>query len=96
MFISDINELQKILDQRDEKLIKLINKTIIKALGKESKYITVKEVAFELNLTPRTIRDKIKKGQIKALRQGSGMYLIERYSFFNQLEIYKSLRFKRT
>lgn len=94
MFISDINELQKILDQRDEKLIRLINKTIIKALGKESKYITVKEAAFELKLTPRTIRDKIKRGQIEALRQGSGMYLIERNNFFKKLEIYKTLRFK--
>ena len=95
MFISDINQLQEILDKRDEKLIKLVQQTIVKALGKESKYITVKEVAFELNLTPRTIRDKIKKGQIKALRQGSGMYLIDRHDFFNNLETYKSLRFKR-
>ena len=96
MFISDINELQKILDQRDEKVIKLVQQTIAEALGKESKYITVKEVAFELNLTPRTIRDKIKNGQIEALRQGSGMYLIERKNFFKKLKIYKSLRFKRT
>lgn len=96
MFISDINELQKILDQRDEKLIKLVQQTIAEALGKESKYITVKEVAFELNLTPRTIRDKIKNGQIEALRQGNGMYLIDRHNFFKKLEIYESLRFKRT
>jgi len=95
MFISDINQLQEILDKRDEKLIKLVKQTIVKALGKESKYITVKEVAFELNLTPRTIRDKIKKGQIKALRQGNGMYLIDRNDFFKNLETYKSLRFKR-
>ena len=95
MFISDINQLQEILDRRDEKLIKLVQQTIAKALGKESKYITVKEVAFELTLTPKTIRDKIKKGQIKALRQGSGMYLIDRHDFFNNLETYKSLRFKR-
>ena len=95
MFISDINQLQEILDKRDEKLIKLVQQTITKALGKESKYITVKEVAFELNLTPRTIRDKIKKGQIKALRQGNGMYLIDRHDFFKNLETYKSLRFKR-
>ena len=95
MFISDINQLQEILDKRDEKLIQLVQQTIVKALGKESKYITVKEVAFELNLTPRTIRDKIKKGQIKALRQGSGMYLIDRYDFFKNLETCKSLRFKR-
>ena len=94
MFISDINELQKILDQRDEKLIELVKQTIVKALGKESKYITVKEVAFELKLTPRTIRDKIKRGQIEALRQGSGMYLIERRKFFNNLEKYKLLRYK--
>ena len=96
MFISDINELQKILDQRDKKLIELVKQTIVKALGKESKYLTVKEAAFELNLTPRTIRDKIKKGQIEALRQGSGMYLIERQNFFKKLKIYKSLRFRRT
>ena len=95
MFISDINELQKILDQRDEKLIELVKQTIVKALGKESKYITVKEAAFELKLTPRTIRDKIKRGQIEALRQGSGMYLIERHNFFKKLEIYKLLRFKK-
>jgi excisionase family DNA binding protein len=95
MFISDIDELEEILYKRDKKLIELVRQTIIKALGKESKYITVKEVAFELNLTPRTIRDKIKKGQIKALRQGNGMYLIDRYDFFKNLETYKSLRFKR-
>ena len=41
MFISDINQLQEILDKRDEKLIKLVQQTIAKALGKESKYITV-------------------------------------------------------
>ena len=95
MFISDIDELEKILYRRDKKLIDLVRQTIIKALGKESKYITVKEVAFELNLTPRTIRDKIKNGQIKALRQGNGMYLIDRHNFFKNLETYKSLRFKR-
>jgi excisionase family DNA binding protein len=95
MFISDIDELEEILYKRDKKLIELVRQTIIKALGKESKYITVKEVAFELNLTPRTIRDKIKKGQIKALRQGNGMYLIDRHDFFKNLETYKSLRFKR-
>ena len=95
MFISDIDELEEILYKRDKKLIELVSQTIIKALGKESKYITVKEVAFELNLTPRTIRDKIKKGQIKALRQGNGMYLIDRHDFFKNLETYKSLRFKR-
>ena len=96
MFISDINELQKILDKRDEKIVELVKQTIVKALGKESKYITVKEAAFELNLTPRTIRDKIKRGQIEALRQGSGMYLIERQNFFNNFEKYESLSFKRT
>ena len=95
MFISDINQLQEILDKRDEKLIKLVQQTIVKALGKESKYITVKEVAFELNLTPRTIRDKIKNGQIKALRQSNGMFLIDREEFFDNLGYYKSLRFKR-
>ena len=95
MFISDIDELEKILYRRDKKLIDLVHQTIVKVLGKESKYITVKEVAFELNLTPRTIRDKIKKGQIKALRQESGMYLIDRHDFFKNLETFKSLRFKR-
>ena len=95
MFISNIDELEKILYRRDKKLIDLVHQTIVKVLGKESKYITVKEVAFELNLTPRTIRDKIKKGQIRALRQGSGMYLIDRHDFFKNLETYKSLRFKR-
>ena len=59
MFISDIEELLKIIDQRDQKIIALVEKTIQKAMGKDSKFITTKEVAFELNLTPRTIRDKI-------------------------------------
>ena len=71
MFISDIEELLKIIDQRDQKIIALVEKTIQKAMGKDSKFITTKEVAFELNLTPRTIRDKIKNGQIKALRQSN-------------------------
>ena len=62
MFISDIEELLKIIDQRDQKIIALVEKTIKKAMGKDSKFITTKEVAFELNLTPRTIRDKIKNG----------------------------------
>ncbi|MFL2602592.1 MAG: helix-turn-helix domain-containing protein [Cryomorphaceae bacterium] len=51
-------------------------------MGKDSKFITTKEVAFELNLTPRTIRDKIKKGQIKAKRQNNGMFLIDREELF--------------
>jgi len=95
MFISDIEELLKIIDQRDQKIIALVEKTIKKAMGKDSKFITTKEVAFELNLTPRTIRDKIKNGQIKALRQSNGMFLIDREEFFDNLGHYKSLRFKR-
>ena len=95
MFISDIEELLKIIDQRDQKIIALVEKTIKKAMGKDSKFITTKEVAFELNLTPRTIRDKIKNGQIKALRQSNGMFLIDREEFFDILSHYKSLRFKR-
>ena len=95
MFISDIEELLKIIDQRDQKIIALVEKTIKKAMGKDSKFITTKEVAFELNLTPRTIRDKIKNGQIKALRQSNGMFLIDREEFFDNLVYYKSLRFKR-
>ena len=95
MFISDIEELLKIIDQRDQKIIALVEKTIQKAMGKDSKFITTKEVAFELNLTPRTIRDKIKNGQIKALRQSNGMFLINRVEFFDNLGYYKSLRFKR-
>ncbi len=62
MFISDIEELLKIIDQRDQKIIAHVEKNIKKAMGKDSKFITTKEVAFELNLTPRTIRDKIKNG----------------------------------
>ena len=95
MFISDIEELLKIIDQRDQKIIALVEKTIKNAMGKDSKFITTKEVAFELNLTPRTIRDKIKNGQIKALRQSNGMFLIDREEFFDNLGYYKSLRFKR-
>lgn len=95
MFISDIEELLKIIDQRDQKIIALVEKTIKKAMGKDSKFITTKEVAFELNLTPRTIRDKIKNGQIKALRQSNGMFLIDREEFYDNLVHYKSLRFKR-
>ncbi len=95
MFISDIEELLKIIDQRDQKIIALVEKTIKKAMGKDSKFITTKEVAFELNLTPRTIRDKIKNGQIKDLRQSNGMFLIDREEFFDNLSHYKSLRFKR-
>ncbi len=95
MFISDIEELLKIIDQRDQKIIALVEKTIKKAMGKDSKFITTKEVAFELNLTPRTIRDKIKNGQIKALRQSNGMFLIDRKGFNDYLVYYKSLKFKR-
>ena len=95
MFISDIEELLKIIDQRDQKIIALVEKTIKKAMGKDSKFITTKEVAFELNLTLRTIRDKIKNGQINALRQSNGMFLINREEFFDNLGYYKSLRFKR-
>ena len=50
MFISDIEELLKIIDQRDQKIIALVEKTIKKAMGKNSKFITTKEVAFELNI----------------------------------------------
>ena len=95
MFISDIEELIKIFDERDRKIIALMEKTIKKAMGKDSKFITTKEVAFELNLTPRTVRDKIKKGLIKALRQSNGMFLIDREEFYDNLGHYKSLRFKR-
>jgi excisionase family DNA binding protein len=95
MFISDIEELLKIIDERDKKILSQIDKTIHKAMGKDSKFITTKEVAFELNLTPRTIRDKIKKGHIKAKRQNNGMFLIDRDEFFDNLGYYKSLRFKR-
>ena len=37
MFISDIEELLKIIDQRDQKIIALVEKTIKKAMGKDSK-----------------------------------------------------------
>ena len=43
----------------------------------------------------RKIRDKIKKGQKKALRQSNGMFLIDRKGFNDYLVYYKSLKFKR-
>ena len=88
MFISDVEELIKIFDERDRKIIALMEKTIKKAMGKDSKFITTKEVAFELNLTPRTVIDKIKKGLIKALRQNNGMFLIYLEEFYDNLGHY--------
>ena len=76
MFISDIEELLKIIDQRDQKIIALVEKTIKKAMGKDSKFITTKEVAFELNLTPRTIRDKSKRFDVKLMLRKFICYIL--------------------
>mgnify|MGYP001348103616 CR=1 FL=1 len=79
-----------------EKLIKeTVAQTVKEMKEKKPEFMTVKEVAHELNLTARTVRDKIKKGQIKALKLDEGMYQINRDHFHQKLQEYKSLKFKR-
>ena len=91
-----------IKNEQNEYLDKSLLKEVIKIalnITKEAKkreYMTTKDVAYELSVQPRTIRDYIKYGKIKAKRVGGrGMYLINRKDFEENLEEYKSLKYKR-
>jgi excisionase family DNA binding protein len=82
----------------DESLIKRVIEQYINANKEAGKpeYMTTKEVAYELSVQPRTVRDWIKCGKIKAHRVGGGgMYHINRKDFEENLEEYKSLKYKR-
>ena len=91
-----------IKNEQNEYLDKSLLKEVIKialSITKEAKkreYMTTKDVAYELSVQPRTIRDYIKYGKIKAKRVGGrGMYLINRKDFEENLEEFKSLKYKR-
>ena len=65
----------------DESLLKEVIKIALSITKEAEKpeYMTTKEVAHELSVKPRTIRDYIKCGKIKAHRVGGGgMYHINR------------------
>lgn len=81
---SKINPLNEKLDLVLHKLTK----------DDQPKFMTVKEVAHELNVQDRTVRAKIKQGKIKAFRNG-GMYNIPREEFYNSLKEVKSDSYRR-
>ena len=89
-------------NQQNKYLDKSLLKEVIKEALIETKqvkkpeYMTTKDVAYELSVQPRTIRDYIKYGKIKAKRVGGrGMYHINRKDFEENLEEFKSLKYKR-
>lgn len=91
-----------IKNEQNEYLDKSLLKEVIKialSITKEAKkreYMTTKDVAYELSVQPRTVREWIKCGKIKAQRVGGkGMYHINRKDFEENLEEYKSLKYKR-
>ena len=102
-----IRELKKLIimyikNEQNKYLDKSLLKEVIKEALMETKqvekpeYMTTKEVAYELSVQPRTIRDYIKCGKIKAHRVGGGgMYHINRKDFEQNLEEFKSLKYKR-
>ena len=102
-----IRELKKLIimyikNEQNKYLDKSLLKEVIKEALIETKqvekpeYMTTKEVAYELSVQPRTIRDYIKCGKIKAHRVGGGgMYHINRKDFEENLKEYKSLKYKR-
>mgnify|MGYP000358972145 CR=1 FL=1 len=102
-----IRELKKLIimyikNEQNKYLDKSLLKEVIKEALIETKqvekpeYMTTKEVAYELSVQPRTIRDYIKCGKIKAHRVGGGgMYHINRKDFEQNLEEFKSLKYKR-
>ena len=102
-----IRELKKLIimyikNEQNKYLDKSLLKEVIKEALIETKqvekpeYMTTKEVAYELSVQPRTIRDYIKCGKIKAHRVGGGgMYHINRKDFEENLEEFKSLKYKR-
>ena len=104
---TSVRELKKLIimnikNEQNEYLDKSLLKEVIKialSITKEAEkpeYMTTKEVAHELSVQPRTIRDYIKYGKIKAKRVGGrGMYLINRKDFEENLEEFKSLKYKR-
>ena len=82
----------------DESLLKEVIKIALSITKEAEKpeYMTTKEVAHELSVKPRTIRDYFKCGKIKAHRVGGGgMYHINRKDFEENLEEFKSLKYKR-
>ena len=102
-----MRELKKLIimyikNEQNESLDESLLKEVIKialSITKEAEkpeYMTTKEVAHELSVKPRTIRDYIKCGKIKAHRVGGGgMYHINRKDFEENLEEFKSLKYKR-
>lgn len=54
-------------------------------------FIKTVTAAQEIDCAPKTIREKIKRGEIKAFVDGSGEYAIERRDW----EEYKARNFKR-
>lgn len=79
------NAIEKSLQQFIEKKTEHENK---------KKYLTVKEVAYKLNVSELTIRNYIKRGTLKAKRIGNRI-LINNFDLENKLKEVKSLKYKR-
>lgn len=59
-----------------------------------NKLYTVKEAADLFKVDEQTVRNKIKRGEIKATKFG-GLTRIYHYEIFNSLEEVKSIKYKR-
>ena len=74
--------LNKKLDRIDTSLQKVLSKPIVDLTNKR---YSINEAAEILNVVPLTIRNQIKKGNLKALRFGRKYYILH-------TELYKSLK----
>jgi excisionase family DNA binding protein len=66
-------------------------------VSKKPEYLSVGEAAIKLGLSERTIRDRIKVGEIKAFKgKGDKSYQIPVKEFYESMNRVRSLKFTRS
>jgi len=66
-------------------------------VSKKPEYLSVGEAAIKLGLSERTIRDRIKVGEIKAFKgKGEKSYQIPLKEFYESMNRVRSLKFTRS
>ena len=94
IIVTTSEELRSLLDTSISPYIDVLTKIINEKINPQKLKLTVKEVAFKLNVTELTVRNYISKGFIKAEKIGRRI-LIDTKDLDEALSEVKSLKYRR-
>jgi len=94
IIVTTSEELRSLLDTSISPYIDVLTKIINEKINPQKLKLTVKEVAFKLNVTELTVRNYISKGFIKAEKIGRRV-LIDSKQLEEALSEVKSLKYRR-